>query len=572
MRKSNYITGCVTGMIALFATNVWAQETQTQTQTQAQTQAQSTTTDSIDVVRDYRPMLADAVKIRRSPDMTNKREYQPKLRYQIIDKKLGITTGTKQLTIQEMMFEGIEDRRDNYVKIGVGNYGTLLGELYLSNDDYVDTRFGGFVKHLNQKGNLNQQKFSQQEIGVFGRQLYEPFTISGELGYRRNGTYFFGNPIDTSGIAFNPDPARQVFNDVYLTAELASNKGHEEDALSYSIKADGYLYNNSFEAKENSLALSGFVNKAIKHFNVGAHISTDFTTVSDLAYKNGNHITRIEPYIRFQGAQYNVTLGARFLAEFGDSSRVNIFPSVSAEFALIPDYAYIFGGVDGDVKKTSFRSLTRENPWLKQNIAIQNSLERMNVYGGIKGNVGVTFGYKLKAYYKRVENLPFFMNDPLAPHLFDVIYESGTKESNIVGLEGELNVRVSETVALGGTLQLNEYNLQTFDQAWYLPKLRMTANTRINISDKLYLNGELLVHGISYTQLPASFDAVSTIGPNLKASIPAFADLSAGLEYRATKQLGIYIRGNNLLGKSYERFAYYPRLGFNVIGGVNFSF
>ena len=29
---------------------------------------------SIDVVRDYRPMLADAVKIRRSPDMDINRE------------------------------------------------------------------------------------------------------------------------------------------------------------------------------------------------------------------------------------------------------------------------------------------------------------------------------------------------------------------------------------------------------------------------------------------------------------------------------------------------------------------
>src|SRR3546814_11056683 len=40
------------------------------------------TIDSIDVVRDYRPMLADAVKIRRSPDMRlDRQELETELRW-----------------------------------------------------------------------------------------------------------------------------------------------------------------------------------------------------------------------------------------------------------------------------------------------------------------------------------------------------------------------------------------------------------------------------------------------------------------------------------------------------------
>ena len=61
------------------------------------------TIDSIDIVRDYRPILADAVKIRRSPDMTNKRSYMPKLSYgNIPDKKLDINTGLKELNVREI--------------------------------------------------------------------------------------------------------------------------------------------------------------------------------------------------------------------------------------------------------------------------------------------------------------------------------------------------------------------------------------------------------------------------------------------------------------------------------------
>src|SRR5690606_34480380 len=109
-------------------------------QEQQQPTERPTAVDSIDVVRDYRPVLADAVKIRRSPDMSNKRRYQPTLNYNILDKKLDINTGTKQLTIQEMPYARTQTLTNNYVKVGAGNLGTFLGEVYLTSDYWVDTR------------------------------------------------------------------------------------------------------------------------------------------------------------------------------------------------------------------------------------------------------------------------------------------------------------------------------------------------------------------------------------------------------------------------------------------------
>ncbi len=534
------------------------------------------TIDSIDVVRDYRPILADAVKIRRSPDMTNKREYQPKLTYNILDKKLDISTGTKQLTVQEMPFTRVGSLTNNYVKIGAGNFGTLLGEAYLSTDQYVDTRIGGYVKHLNQKGTLESQTYSQQQIGVFGRRVLAPFTLNGEIGFNRYATHFYGMVEGDNGVNLNPDPERQAFNDIFFTGELTSNfEENNPDAISYSLKADAYAYNNAFQAKENSVALGGYVNKQINVFNVGANISGDFTTVEDANYRMGNHIARLNPYVRFQGTNYNITLGANFVAEFGEVSRTNIFPSAEIDFALVPQFAHLFGGINGDVNKTSFRELSQENPWLMENITIQNSLDRMHVFGGIKGNAGATFGYKVQAFYKRIEGMPFYMNSLSSPYKFGIIYESGDHASTVVGLEGEVNVRVSETVSLGGKVNFNEFDLQNEEEAWFLPKMRVAANTRINISDKLYVDGELLFQGQTYGRIndprldpPTALPLPET----RKVIIPTFADISAGAEYRATDQIGVYIRLNNMLGNAYERYLFYPRLGLNVIGGVNFSF
>lgn len=541
------------------------------------------TLDSFDIVRDYRPILADAVKIRRSPDMTNKREYMPKLNYgNVPDKKLDINTGLSELKIMETPFSRIVDHNSNYVKLGVGNLGTILGEAYFAVEDYEDIRFGGFVKHLNQKGNLDDQKFSRQEVGVFGRRIFPMFTVNGLIGYNGFGTRFYGIPMDVDNKNLNPTREAQRFNDIYFSGELTSNfDPANEDALSYSVKADAYTYKDKFDGKENSIALSGYLNKRLRTFNVGANVALDFNSIGGVNTPDGNlnnSIVNANPYIKFKGDNYNITLGANIVSEFGDSSRFNIFPVAEIDFSLVPGYFYILGGVKGGVEKGSFRSFTKTNPYLGLTPNIMNTVERMNVYGGIKGNAGATFGYKVKAFYRQVEGLPMFVNNVDRPFQFDLVYDGdGDKALKHVGIEGEINVRLSELVNLGGRLNIDNYTTVSQEEAWHLPKMRLAANARFNISEKLYIDAEALFHGnatareYSYTTDQVT-NVTSPSATYSKTSIPSFFDLSAGAEYKATKQLGIFVKANNIFNTEYSRYLYYPKLGFNILGGINFSF
>src|SRR5690606_17786664 len=410
------------------------------------------TLDSFDIVRDYRPILADAVKIRRSPDMANKREYMPKLNYgNVPDKKLDINTGLSELKIMETPFSRIVDHSSNYVKLGVGNLGTILGEAYFAVVDYEHIRFGGCVKHLNQKGNLDDQKHSSHEVGVFGRRIFPMFTVNGLIGYNGFGTRFYGIPMDVDNNNLNPTREAQRFNDIYFSGELTSNfDPANEDALSYSVKADAYTYRDKFEGKENSIALSGYLNKRLRTFNIGANVALDFNSIGGVNTPDGNlnnSLVNANPYIKFKGDNYNITLGANIVSEFGDSSRFNIFPVAEIDFSLVPGYFYIFGGVKGGVEKGSFRSFTKTNPYLGLTPNIMNTVERMNIYGGIKGNAGATFGYKVKAFYRQIEGLPVFVNNVDRPFQFDLVYDGdGDKALKHVGIEGEINVRLSELV------------------------------------------------------------------------------------------------------------------------------
>src|SRR5690606_17297972 len=250
----------------------------------AQTEPEKPVTiDSFDIVRDYRPILADAVKIRRSPDMTNKRSYMPKLSYgSIPDKKLDINTGLKELDVQETPFSEMQDQRSNYVKFGLGNFNTILGEGYFSYDAYEDMQVGGFLKHLSQKGSLDGQKFSRQEVGVFGKRVLPTMTLNGLIGYNRYATNFYGIPMADDGMTLlNPSPEEgQAFNDIYFSGELTSNYDPENDqAVSYSAKLDAYSFSDKFNASETSFALSAYLNKRVNAFNVGANVSLDVNNI-----------------------------------------------------------------------------------------------------------------------------------------------------------------------------------------------------------------------------------------------------------------------------------------------------
>ncbi|MCA5004409.1 TonB-dependent receptor [Sphingobacterium bovistauri] len=538
------------------------------------------TIDSFDVVRDYKPILADAVKIRRSPDMTNKRSYMPKLNYgNVPDKKLDINTGLKELTVQELPFTRLQEITSNYIKLGVGNLGTILGEAYVANEQYENLRFGAFVKHLNQKGALEEQKFSRQEVGVFGRRILDAFTVDGLLGYNRYGTRFYGIPTDVSGMTLNPAKEAQVFNDIYFTGELTSNfDPKNEEAVSYSAKLDAYTYKDKFEGSENSIALSGYLNKRVRTFNIGANVALDINSIGGVGQnldKFKNSVATINPYISFKGTNYTLTLGGNIVSEFGDESRFNIFPSAEIDFSLVPGYINLFGGLNGGVQKISYKSLTQLNPYLGPNQTFQNQIDRLHIFGGIKGNAGATFGYKAKVVYKSIEGLPLFMNSKDAPFQFDLVYDGNDDDkATYLGIEGEISVRLSQLVNLGGRLNIDGYTMATQDEAWFTPKMRLAANARFNISEKLYIDAEALFHGSSWA---AAYDydlgtSPVTINNYRKVSVPEFFDLSAGAEYKAMSNLGIFIKANNIFNKEYERYLYYPKLGFNVIGGVNFSF
>ena len=109
---------------------------------------------------------------------------------------------------------------------------------------------------------------------------------------------------------------------------------------------------------------------------------------------------------------------------------------------------------------------------------------------------------------------------------------------------------------------MNQYSLQKEARAWGLLPLELNSSLRWRILKDLWLKSDLW-----------AWDGAAFLGPHGQAdkNNPAF-DLNAGVEFRVAKQLNLWLQMNNIFNDKYERWNQYQSYGFNILGGIIFSF
>lgn len=529
--------------------------------------------EEVEVVRPYKPVLAEAVKLRRSPDLNDVKTYKAKFNYGLTDRKLELNSDINKLQAQQLADERQAELINNYVKLGAGSASTLLGEAYINLGRDEALQAGAFFKHLSQSGKLEGQKFNQQQLSIFGRSIGTQATLSGRINYQRNGFSFYSQDPNNSFVNLNPE--KQAFNFIEAEGEVASKYTTDENALSYAAKINGYIWGDKFNAKENSVVINGYLNKRISSFNLGLATSVEFGKTQDLLVSVGNNLLKLNPYIRLQASGVKINAGINFVQEFGAFSETHIFPAVTADFTLIPDYLQIFGELKGDVNRTSLKQLTDENPFLNSNIEIQNSVEKLSITGGIKGTGGPGFGYKVKVYHKEIEQMPLFVNNFTTPNKFDVIYDFGSMK--LLGLEGEISVQVSNSLKWTGKLNLENYKPASESESWFKPQLRVSSNLLFNFNDQLSFNAAVAIQDDSKAKLYNAQPVTPYVVPNKNiestVNVKGFVDFGLGAAYKINNKFSVFANANNLFNNtSNGRFLYYQPIGVNVFGGLTYSF
>ncbi len=515
----------------------------------------------------YKPVLADAVKIRRNPDPEDKTPFKAPLTYATVDQRLEQNHEIRQLDAMAMPPERDSVPPNNFARVGLGNLKTTYGEAYFDNGRDQALQAGAFIKHFSNEGSLYKQNESRNEINVFGKSVGTTNSLDGNIDYKYNSNYFYG--YDQSLPATFVNPAKQHFSIISAQGEVIKNYIDTPNDFTYALKLKGYAYSDAFRARENNFVLSGFLNETINQFYAGLAASVDVATQKDSLYNINNSMLRLNPYIKFQGDNYKIDAGINIVNQFGTNTGFNIFPAAKLEYQVIPRYVRLFVEAKGDVNRSSIMDFSNINPFIGQNIQIKNSIDELDISAGLKGTMAPGLGFKAFVFRNQVKFLPMFVSN-FGPggNKFQVICDNGRSQIN--GFHGELDYKASEDVDVYGQVDVKQYQLAQQAEPWNLPKFKLTAGTVLHISHAVDITGSLLFRGttedISYAE---------AIDPKLKqtpVTLSSFADLSGGVDYHVNNKFTVFIKVNNILDTHNQLWLYYPEYGFNIFGGVGYSF
>ena len=490
-----------------------------------------------------------------------------KMTFEFKSPKLNLGSPKTTPTVLPVQKEKVEregkSNLDNYIKIGGGNYGKIYGEAFVggqaTEDLYGDIHF----KHLsNQTGPVDAKNSatSQNTIGLNGKYQLSAFKIYGSLDFDRQGYHFYGNRT-TKSREVQTDSIRQTLSQ--YSAKIGFENIDNSTFIDYSIKTNINRLTDKFSAVETDWASSLNISIPILP-NFYALVSAE-SFVSQLAdaQSTNRNLFRVKPSFKYVNPKFTISAAIRAVNETDTRLNVNRtvgYPVVEVDVTPFAG-VHIFAGYDGDINRNTLRSFLSENRWLAPNVIVANTEKNKDIYGGLKGEIGSGFQFEAKVSYATSKNLYVFNNSLTDTTKFSVLYDADY--INTLTVTGQLGYVFSENARTNLRADLYDYNVKRLEAAWGRPRAVITWNNSIVFKKKLFATLDLYyLNGLKAKNFQA----------NKIIDMKDIIDLNLKIDYLLTRNFSAYISINNILGRQYERFAYYPQQGLNFLGGLSFSF
>lgn len=532
--------------------------------TGAVVRAQDTTKrKTIDITSSFKPVLREAVKINFNAAPPAVDTSHPRLNYTIPAQYLFLSylpAEMKPVALQRDSTKPWENY--NYIKVGVGNVHLPYIRTGFSFGDGKSTFFNLFANQLSSKGDLPFQKNSLTDVKLMGTvKTQSKLEWSGALGFKNDQYYQYGFRPDT--LKFNSSDLKRTFQTYEGQLSLRNTEATEFGLLYHpNIKVSVFADNASPKATETNSVLNLPLEKTIGDnyaFDLG--FTADLTHYSrplmGATFTQNNNIYMVNP--AFLVKTTNLFLQAAVTPSW-DQKTFHLLPNFLADISTSDQRFTLQLGWIGYYDKGSYQRFESINPFLAAPDTLLNT-RMQEWYGGFKGSISNHFSYAAKIGFKEYKNMNLFINDTLqAGKAFWTRYESSMEALQI---HGELNYIQGEQFQATASLNvMNYHNLKTFDKAYGLLPIEFNTHLKWEAFKDFWAKIDF------YTFTGARY--LTNDGKSFKGD--SGADLNAGVEFKILKQLNLWFQMNNIFNNKYERWHQYQVYGFNVLGGVIFTF
>ncbi len=466
-------------------------------------------------------------------------------------------TKMKVLIIKE---EPLKKLYANYVKAGLGNYGTTYLEGWFNNKRADKLQYGAHFKHLaSANGPVENSGSSTNRIDGYAKYFMKQGTLTGSLAYQRNRYNFYGYDHDKL-TNVSKDDVKQLFNSFEAKALY---DGYTKDSTVLLTAGVNYGHlQDHFKAKENevNLNLAGqYKISPTSAVNVAAGLT--LLNRADSTSQNRT-IFGLRPTYHYTFNKLKVSVGLNFVYanDTLTNSKAHLYPVATVDYNLLDNTVIVFGGLDGGIQKNTLRSVTNEMPFINSNVAIQNTNKTIDFFAGIRGNLKGNIFYRVKVGYQSYKNMYFLVNDIADSSKFALAYDKTTGVVNVGGELGFFNMQKFRVTLKG---DYYGYSTSDLDRAWHKPSFVAGVNGGYNLKEKIYFNVDFyLMSGIN----------AKNFSSGKEYSLNTIADCNLKTEYRFSERFGAFVELNNIFAQRYQRYLNYQNKGFNVLVGLNATF
>ncbi|AMS26974.1 hypothetical protein AEM51_08050 [Bacteroidetes bacterium UKL13-3] len=516
-------------------------------------------TDWVDVVKAFKPILSESMKIQSNPNPEIPETQTPVFSYEVPEKRMDGQPTLYTIKPLSLGTSLLPKLKNNYTKIGYGNYNAPLFETYLNTTRNKNVQAGLFVKHLSFNPNGDRQ-FSNNTVYGFGKRFLGSGILSADALYYRNVVNLYGyNTLADVGPNNN---IKQKFQTIEGKVGY-QNILKDTSKLSYKLDGGFYNFSDNRDVTENDFKLYGTFGKRINGNPIDIKTGVN---ISNLKFGNTEYnrvFVDINPRYKLNMDQLYINLGFNSTF-FNDSTGTTFyfFPIAEAGINLIKNSLTTYVGITGNLQRNTYRSIANENPFVRS-AGFRNTENSFEMYGGLKGIISPQTSFLLNASLANVKNLLFYVGDSANLNSQKVVFD--TKSSSVFNVKAELNHEFGNQFLLGFVMNYYSYSI-SIKAPYSMPTFTTQLNLGYNMSDKFLWKASVLTMNKRESGIEVAPNTINA------TTLKGFVDLNLGLDYRYTKNISLFVNLNNLTNNQYERWVNLPVYGFNVMGGLTVSF
>jgi len=553
---------------------------------QAQT-SQSRSQDSIDtqvvnIVKPYTPKISDAFKLKQTPSLFNSETTRKAVKYTIFSIPVastftpakGTSVGLEKLK-KEKLFQ-------NYTSLGYGNYGTVLGNLYLNHRLGKGERMGGYIEHHSSQGGIKglqlQDDFSNNLVQVNYAKSSKAFVWNTDATFQRQAVNWYGLPFET----LTPIDSKQVYSTIALGSDVQLTKGVFRTAdihlRRFSDAYESQEYHFEAESTFQFIILENSINTLLKADYLKGTFAKQYHGLESQNY--GNVQFSVAPSYQYIQDDLAVLFGFKTYFLMDSERNKNafyIYPNIEVSYAVVNSIVVAYAKIKGDLYQNNYYDFAQTNPFVSPTLDIQPSSTPYKIEVGTKGKLSHSVGYDLHGSYSSEDDKALFRTHTIKNYStpnnynrgnsFGIVYE----DVEVITVSGALEFDVSQKFNLRLKGDFYNYTADSKTTVWNLPEFEAFLFLDYDFSEKWNFSGTVFYSGSR--EDTTNFEGLFIPQPiTANVTLDSFLDANVQLDYEITNQWGAFVKVHNIANQNYQRWNHYPVQGLQVLAGASYKF